>query len=84
MLEEKQGVTYVEIEEPEDALVCEHVEHVAGVRIDDRKSMHAVLDQQLHRLEQTAVGVDAHQRPRVVLQNVCNNDTSTQCDSPYI
>ena len=69
--------THVEIEEPENALVREDVEDVAGVEVDDGQAVNTVLDQQLDGLVQTRVGVDRHQAAAVLLQNICRQQHVT-------
>ena len=79
---EARGVAHVEEEELEEALVREDVEHVAGGAVDDRQSVHAVLDQHAHRLQQRLVRRDRDER-LVARQRVCTANVHTNANATW-
>ena len=62
------GTTYIDVEEPENSLVREDVEGVAGHAVHDGQSVHLGGDEGLDGLVQVGVRLDAHKRPLFVFQ----------------
>lgn len=53
MLQQEKREAYKDVEELEDALVCEDVQHVSWCRVDDRQPMDLVLQQGVDCIKQT-------------------------------
>ena len=62
------GTTYIDVEEPENSLVREDVEGVAGHAVHDGQSVHLGGDEGLDGLVQVGIRLDAHKRPLFVFQ----------------